>query len=138
MKVGIIGAGQIGGTLTRRLTDLGHEVFVANSRGPDTLSGLGAETGATAVSVPEAVRGVDLVIVTIPEKNIPNLPAGLFADTPDQVVVVDTGNYYPRQRDGRIEAIEAGEQMGSSAAGQACDQGVQQHLCQSPAGIGPT
>ena len=108
MKVGIIGAGQIGGTLTRRLTDLGHEVFVANSRGPGTLSPLAAETGATAVSVPEAIRGVDLVIVTIPEKNIPNLPAGLFADTPDQVVVVDTGNYYPRQRDGRIEAIEAG------------------------------
>jgi 8-hydroxy-5-deazaflavin:NADPH oxidoreductase len=108
MKVGIIGAGQIGGTLTRRLTDLGHEVFVANSRGPGTLSGLAAETGATPVSVPEAVRGVDLVIVTIPEKNIPKLPSGLFADTPDQVVVVDTGNYYPRQRDGRIEAIEAG------------------------------
>ena len=82
MKVGIIGAGQIGGTLTRRLTDLGHEVFVANSRGPDTLSDLAAETGATAVSVPEAVRGVDLVVVTIPEKNIPNLPAGLFTDTP--------------------------------------------------------
>ena len=66
MKVGIIGAGQIGGTLTRRLTDLGHEVLVANSRGPDTLSGLAAKTGATAVSAPEAVHGVDLVIVTIP------------------------------------------------------------------------
>ena len=108
MKIGIIGAGQIGGTLTRRFTALGHEVFVANSRGPETLSDLAAETGATAVSVPEAVRGVDLVVVTIPEKNIPSLPAGLFADTPDHVVVVDTGNYYPRQRDGRIEEIEAG------------------------------
>ena len=40
MKIGIIGAGQIGGTLTRRLAALGHEVFVANSRGPDTLTGL--------------------------------------------------------------------------------------------------
>ena len=108
MKIGIIGAGQIGGTLTRRLTSLGHEVFVANSRGPETLSDLAAETGATAVSVPEAVRGVDLVVVTIPEKNIPCLPTCLFADTPDHVIVVDTGNYYPRQRDGRIEAIEAG------------------------------
>jgi 8-hydroxy-5-deazaflavin:NADPH oxidoreductase len=108
MKIGIIGAGQIGGTLTRRLTALGHEVFVANSRGPETLSGLAAETGATAVSVGEAVRGVELVVVTIPMKNIPGLPAGLFAETPDRVVVVDTGNYYPRQRDGRIEAIEAG------------------------------
>ena len=87
MKIGIIGAGQIGGTLTRRLTALGHEVFVANSRGPETLSDLVAETGATAVSVPEAVRGVDLVVVTIPENNIPSLPAGLFDDTPDQVSV---------------------------------------------------
>ena len=108
MKIGIIGAGQIGGTLTRRFTALGHEVLVANSRGPETLSDLAAETGAIAVSVPEAVRGVDLIVVTIPEKNIPSLPAGLFADTPDHVVVVDTGNYYPRQRDGRIEEIEAG------------------------------
>jgi 8-hydroxy-5-deazaflavin:NADPH oxidoreductase len=108
MKIGIIGAGQIGGTLTRRFTALGHEVFVANSRGPETLSDLAAETGATAVSVPKAVRNVDLVVVTIPEKNISNLPAGLFADTPESVVVVDTGNYYPRHRDGRIEAIEEG------------------------------
>ena len=108
MKIGIIGVGQIGGTLTRRLTALGHQVIVANSRGPETLSDLAAETGATAVSVPEAVRGVDLVVVTIPEKNISDLPPGLFADTPERVVVIDTGNYYPRQRDGRIEAIEAG------------------------------
>ena len=79
----------------------------ANSRGPETLSDLAAQTGATPVSVPDAVRGVDLIVVTIPEKNIPSQPAGLFADTRDRVVVVDTGNYYPRQRDGRIEAIEA-------------------------------
>ena len=45
MKIGIIGAGQIGGTLTRRLTALGHQVVVANSRGPETLSDLAAETG---------------------------------------------------------------------------------------------
>ena len=108
MKIGIIGAGQIGGTLTRRLTTLGHTVVVANSRGPETLAGLAAETGATAVSVREAVRDADLVVVAIPERNVPILPAGLFAATDERVVVVDTGNYYPRQRDGRIEAIEAG------------------------------
>ncbi len=108
MKIGIIGAGQIGGTLTRRFTALGHEVFVANSRGPETLTDLAEETGARAVSVSEAARGGELVVVTIPQKNIPRLPAGLFADRDDGVVVIDTGNYYPRQRDGRIEAIEAG------------------------------
>jgi predicted dinucleotide-binding enzyme len=49
-----------------------------------------------------------VVVVTIPQKNIQDLPQDLFAATPDNVVVVDTGNYYPRRRDGRIEAIEAG------------------------------
>src|SRR5215813_1399289 len=76
MKIGIIGAGQIGGTLTRRLRALGHEVRVANSRGPETLAALAAETGATAVTIRDAVRDADLVVVTIPEKNIPRLPAG--------------------------------------------------------------
>ena len=108
MKIGIIGAGQIGGTLTRRLTALGHEVAVANSRGPETLADLAAETRAKPVSIEEAARFGEVVIVTIPEKNIPNLPRDLFAATSDTVVVVDTGNYYPRQRDGRIDGIEAG------------------------------
>ena len=103
MKIGIIGAGQIGGTLTRRLSALGHKVFVANSRGPETLADLASGTGASAVSVREAARSGEIVIVTIPEKNIPSLPTDLFQGTPDSVVVVDTGNYYPRQRDGRIQ-----------------------------------
>lgn len=108
MKIGIIGAGQIGGTLARRLTALGHQVFVANSRGPATLAGLARETGAIPVSVAEAARNGQVVIVTIPEKNIAGLPPDLFAGVPDSVVVVDTGNYYPQQRDGRIDGIEAG------------------------------
>ncbi len=108
LRIGIIGAGNIGGTLTRRLTKLGHDVAVANSRGPESLAALAAETGATAVTVTEAARGRDIVIVTIPQKNIPDLPAGLFDGEPDNLVVVDTGNYYPRQRDGRIEGIEDG------------------------------
>lgn len=108
MKIGIIGAGNIGGTLARRFRELGHEVFVANSRGPQTLAGLAAETGATAVTTEQAARDGEVVIVTIPERNIGNLPKDLFSGVPDSVVVVDTGNYYPRQRDGRIEAIEAG------------------------------
>lgn len=108
MKIGIIGAGQIGGTLTRRLTALGHEVFVANSRGPETLAKLAAETGAHAVRPAEAARAGEVVVVTIPERNIRDLPKDLFAGVPDSVVVVDTGNYYPRERDGRIEEIEAG------------------------------
>lgn len=108
MKIGIIGAGNIGGALTRRFQELGHEVSVANSRGPETLAELAAETGARAVSVADAVRGNDLVIVTIPQGKVSQLPAGLFDGVSRDVIVVDTGNYYPQQRDGRIEGIEAG------------------------------
>ena len=108
MNIGIIGAGNIGGNLTRRFSALGHKVFVANSRGPDTLADLAAETGATPVTVQEAARSGDVVIVTIPQKNIPSLPRDLFAGVPDSVVIVDTGNYYPQQRDGRIVGIEDG------------------------------
>lgn len=108
MKIGIIGAGNIGGALATRFTQLGHEVSLANSRGPDTLREAEAETGATAVDVSDAARGQEVVVVTIPERKIPQLPEDLFDGVGDDVVVIDTGNYYPRQRDGRIEPIEAG------------------------------
>jgi predicted dinucleotide-binding enzyme len=106
MKIGIIGAGNIGGNLTRRLTALGHDVSVANSRGPHTLTALAQETGATPVTVTEAARGAEVVVVTIPLKNIPDLPPGLFDGAADGFAVIDTGNYYPKERDGRIAAIE--------------------------------
>jgi 8-hydroxy-5-deazaflavin:NADPH oxidoreductase len=107
MRIGIIGAGQIGGNLARRLTKLGHEVSIANSRGPESLAALAKETGAKPVTARQAARAGDLVIITIPMKNIPQL-AGIFEGAPNDVVVVDTGNYYPRQRDGRIDEIEEG------------------------------
>ena len=105
MDIGIIGSGQIGGTLTRRLTALGHRVSVANSRGPASLAELAAETGANAVTVEEAARARDIVIVTIPQAAVPQLPRDLFSGT--SAVVVDTGNYYP-SRDGRIAELEDG------------------------------
>ena len=108
MRIGIIGAGNIGGNLTRRFTELGHEVAVANSRGPETLSALAEETGATPVDVTSAAQGADVLIVTIPEKSIPNLPKGVLDGLAPGAVVIDTGNYYPQQRDGKIEAIEDG------------------------------
>lgn len=109
MKIGIVGAGNIGGTLVRRFSAVGHDVKVANSRGPETLAELAAETGAQAVSVAEAVQGVDVVVVTIPQKNVPLLPSGLFRDVSPDVVVIDTGNYYPKLRDGLIAEIEDGQ-----------------------------
>jgi len=108
MKIGIVGAGSIGATLTRHFTRLGHDVVVANSRGPETLADLAKETGAKPVDVAEVPRGRDLVVVTIPESKIADLPQELFKNSPPNQIVIDTGNYYPRQRDGKIEGIEQG------------------------------
>ncbi|WP_144063442.1 NADPH-dependent F420 reductase [Caballeronia insecticola] len=108
MKIGIIGAGNIGSVLALRFGENGHEVRIANSRGPASLAEVAQSTGATAVEAAEAVEGADVVVVTIPEAKVPNLAKDLFADVPASVVVIDTGNYYPRQRDGRIDGIEAG------------------------------
>jgi predicted dinucleotide-binding enzyme len=108
VKIGIIGAGMIGGTLARRLVNLGHEVVIANSRGPDTIRELAADVGATAVTVAEAARRGEIVIVTIPQRAVADLPKELFAGVPADVVVIDTGNYYP-SRDGSIPAIDEGQ-----------------------------
>jgi predicted dinucleotide-binding enzyme len=108
MKIGIVGSGNIGSALTRHFTRLGHDVVVANSRGPETLADLAKATGAKPVQVAEVPRGRDLVVVTIPEGKIPELPRDLFRNASPNVIVVDTGNYYPRNRDGKIEGIEKG------------------------------
>jgi 8-hydroxy-5-deazaflavin:NADPH oxidoreductase len=108
MNIGIIGAGMIGETLARRLVQLGHQVAIANSRGPQTLRDLASQVGATAVTPLEAARSGEIVVITIPERAVPDLPRDLFAGVPGDVVVIDTGNYYPT-RDGRIPAIEQGQ-----------------------------
>jgi predicted dinucleotide-binding enzyme len=108
MKIGIVGSGNIGGTLTRRLTTLGHDVTVANSRGPDSLTSLAAETGARAGTVAEAAKNGEVVVVAIPLRAISDLPADVFRDR----IVVDTGNYYP-QRDGTIAPIANGSATSS-------------------------
>ena len=73
MRIGIIGAGNIGGRPHQRAA-LGHEVVVANSRGPQTLEDLAEETGATVALAAVAAQGAELVIVTIPERAIPDCP----------------------------------------------------------------
>ena len=108
MKIGIIGAGNIGGNLTRRFAALGHEVSVANSRDPKLSGNWPNETGAKTVWANEAAKGAEILVVTIPEKNIPDLPAGVLDGLASDAVVIDTGNYYPKQRDGKIEEIEDG------------------------------
>ena len=108
MDIAIIGAGHIGGSLTRRLAGLGHIVRVANSRAPETLADLAGETSVTAVWAREAATDADLVIISIPQKNVVDLAPGIVAGARPGAPVIETNNYYPRERDDLIGAIEAG------------------------------
>jgi len=108
MRIGIIGAGNMGATLAFRLTQLGHQVTIANSRGPQTLADVANRTGATPVPISQVSSKADVVIVAIPEKSVPAVAAGLLSALPEDTVIVDTGNYVPQLRDGHIDAIDAG------------------------------
>jgi predicted dinucleotide-binding enzyme len=107
MKIGIIGAGHIGGNLAQLLVQRGHQVVIANSRGPRTLDEVAQRTGATPVEAADAPRDAEVVIVTIPLKAVAELPKGLLDSAAPGVAVIDTNNYYP-QRDGQIRAIDDG------------------------------
>lgn len=120
MKIGIIGAGNIGSALAMQLTKLGHSVHIANSRGPETLNDVAQKTGAQPVTIQEAASYGEILVVTIPLKNIPDLPKDLFAGVAADVPIIDTSNYYPILRDGRIPELETGDLTES--------EWVQQHL----------
>ncbi len=114
MKIGIVGAGNIGGTLVRKLRASGHGVRVANSRGPESLSGLAAETGATAVTAAEVAAGVDVLIVSVRFQQLTALKP-LISEVASDITVVDTSNYLPasgqpeQYEASPVEAIDAGQ-----------------------------
>jgi 8-hydroxy-5-deazaflavin:NADPH oxidoreductase len=107
MKIGIIGAGNIGSALAGHFRKLRHTVLIANSRGPWTLSRVARETGATPVAIRGVANGVDLLVITIPMKSMPSLPEDLLFRLPAASPIIDTGNYYPL-RDGVITEIDGG------------------------------
>ena len=117
MKIGIIGAGHIGGNLAQLLVKHGHEVVIANSRGPQTLGAVAERTGATPVEVADAARGAELVVVTVPLKAGAELPGSVLDSAAPDAVVIDTNNYYP-QRDGQIGPIDAGATSSRWVSGQ--------------------
>jgi predicted dinucleotide-binding enzyme len=106
MKIGIIGVGHIGKTLALKLAAAGHDVSVANSKSPQDISRDVLATGALAVTKEQAIKDKDVIILSIPLNKIPEVEP-LFADLPEETVVIDTSNYYPA-RDTEIADIEAG------------------------------
>ncbi|RUO33791.1 NADPH-dependent F420 reductase [Aliidiomarina soli] len=109
MKIGVIGTGNIGGTLARKLIAAGHQVRVANSRGLEGVRPFADEIGAEAVDIRGAVDGAELIILAIPLAAIARLPKSLFESTPGTVPIVSTSNYYPELGDPRIPEIDAGQ-----------------------------
>ena len=105
MRIGLIGAGNIGSTLARLAVEHGHDVMISNSRGPETLAGLVSHLGerATAGTAARAAEFGDVVVVTIPLKNYRKVPAAELANK----IVIDTNNYYPK-RDGQIPELDSG------------------------------
>jgi predicted dinucleotide-binding enzyme len=108
MKIGIIGTGNIGGTLARKFKAAGHDIRVANSRGINGVHAFAEEIGAEPVDIRGAVEGADVIVLSIPLPALSALPADLFAAVPGSVPVVDTSNYYPGLRDPNIAEIDQG------------------------------
>jgi len=100
--LGIIGSGHIGSAVARLAVGAGMNVVIANSRGPETLQELVTELGplAQAGTVVDAAERGDAVVLSIPLKAVPDLPAGLLSEA----LVLDTSNYYP-SRDGMISDL---------------------------------
>nr|WP_259340978.1 NAD(P)-binding domain-containing protein [Propionibacterium australiense] len=121
MRIGIIGTGNIGASLVRKLSAAGHDVKVANSRGPETIPADMLAHGACAVTAQQAVQDVDVVILSVPLSAIPIL-APTLSVLPEDVTVVDTTNYYPQRDgagflpDGTIESQWVSQQLGRPVA----------------------
>src|SRR5216684_140565 len=107
MNFGVIGPGNIGEVIVRKLRDADYPVKMANSRGPESLKDLGAKTGAIPVSLEQVIQDVDVLFIVVPQKAIPELPNGLLNKARKETIVIDVGNYYPF-RDGRIDELENG------------------------------
>ena len=110
MKIGIIGAGNIGGNAAKLFAKAGHEIAIANSRGPETLTDLIGEIGenAKAVTAEEAAKFGEIVFVSIPLGKINELPTNGF----EGKIVIDSNNYYP-DRDGQIAELDSDEKTSS-------------------------
>jgi len=107
MKIGIIGAGEMGGTLIRQYSSAGHDVKMANASGAEKLKSLALETGASAVALADVVKDVDVIVISIPLIGILKLPQHLLKNTSPNTAIIDTCNYYPI-RDGTVQEIEDG------------------------------
>jgi predicted dinucleotide-binding enzyme len=101
MRIGFVGAGNIGQGLARLATAAGYGVTMSNSRGPDSLRDLAENLGAEVATVDEAVQKSDFTVLTIPFHRLSDIDPAPFTGR----LVLDTNNYYPT-RDGRHPELD--------------------------------
>jgi len=104
MKIGIIGAGNIGASTAKLFIKAGHEIAIANSRGGETLTDLAKEIGAKGLDLEDAARFGEIILIAVPFGKYKTLPAGVFQNK----IVIDANNYYP-DRDGQFADIDDGK-----------------------------
>jgi len=119
MNIGIIGTGAIGGTIAKKMVAAGHNVKISNSDQDDKLKARALELGASAATIENIVKDVDVIILSVPTVAIPTLPKDFLANVPENVIVVDTSNYYPFRdadieeiKNGKVESVWVSEQVG--------------------------
>ena len=119
MKIGIIGTGAIGGTIAKKMAAAGHNVKVTNSGNADKLNALAKELGVVAAKIEDVVKDVDVIILSVPTIAIATLRKDLFSNVPENVIVVDTSNFYPFRdadieeiKNGKVESVWMSEQLG--------------------------
>ncbi|MFV8325883.1 NADPH-dependent F420 reductase [Flavobacterium sp. ZS1P14] len=119
MKIGIIGTGAIGGTIAKKLAQVGHEIKVFSSGKHLLLEKRAAELGVKPAGVDDITKDVDVVILSVPTIAIPQLDEKLFTNISEKVIIVDTSNYYPFRdseieelKNGKVESVWVSEQIG--------------------------
>ena len=117
MKVSVIGIGQIGGTIAKKLSKAGYKVAVANSKGKSSVQKFAEEIGAEPRDMVSISKDAEILILSIPFGAIPKLSKDIFLNLPKESIVIDTSNYYPEMRkeefdETKSESVWISEQIG--------------------------
>ncbi|WP_280465317.1 NADPH-dependent F420 reductase [Nocardia brasiliensis] len=103
VKIGVIGAGILGGTLARRLATVGNTVQVANSREPESLSDLLID-GMSAGWAADVAAASEILFLALPYSAVQKAATLVAEHAGPETIIVDTGNYYP-ERDGVLPGL---------------------------------
>src|SRR4051812_25115365 len=93
MRIGIVGAGNIGGNLAAQWARRGHDVVISFKRDPDELAALAEATGTTAGGVEDAVAHGEVVVLSVPWGTVDEIAAQANLNGK---VLVDTTNQSAR------------------------------------------